>query len=167
MCARYYTSCTCPLTFKILSVRTCGVVGATMDGWMDTNEPRELEHLVETSTRFTKQLLSCPQRIFVLFMQIATENDVTSDQMWSSEYSILYAFWWKYRFDVWGLLWLASITHSYMHMIRNQLSVLLTYLNIGKWLDTWPTVAWVRDHRRGPRWVWPESHGLSYCGVCS
>ena len=27
---------------------------------------------------FTEQL-SCPQRIFVLFMQIATENDVTSD----------------------------------------------------------------------------------------
>ena len=36
-----------------------------------------IDHLVETSASFTEQL-SCPQRIFVLFMQIATENDITS-----------------------------------------------------------------------------------------
>ena len=35
-----------------------------------------IDHLVEMSANFTEQL-SCPQRIFVLFMQIVTENDIT------------------------------------------------------------------------------------------
>ena len=38
---------------------------------------RAKEHLVEMSASFTKQL-NCLQRIFVCFMQIATENDIKS-----------------------------------------------------------------------------------------